>query len=106
MPSKRRIWGDVRKAETPAPIVRIHCRGFSAMDSKRNLTVAALLQAALLSRPEERPDLLRGFCRDDPSLRMEVEFLLAAHEEAQRILRQPRQNPASRPSGPIALPSH
>jgi hypothetical protein len=76
------------------------------MDTHRSLTVEAVLQAALLTRPEERPDLLRGFCRDDPSLRMEVEFLLAAHEEAQRILRQPRPNSGMRPSGPIAVPSH
>jgi len=73
------------------------------MDSNRTLTVEGLLQAALLTHPEERPALLRSFSQGDTALLMEVEFLLAAHEEAQRILRTPPSLRKPRPTGTVAI---
>lgn len=56
------------------------------MDRGRGLNVEDVLQAALLTHPVERAGLLTILCQGDAALRAEVEFCLAAHEEAQRLL--------------------
>src|SRR4029453_13578909 len=44
--------------------------------------VKRVFQSALERSPETRPAFLDGACGDDRSLRVEVESLLRAHEEA------------------------
>jgi hypothetical protein len=48
--------------------------------------VDELLQDALARAPEERSDFLAGACAGNPALRLEVESLIAHHEQAKEFL--------------------
>jgi serine/threonine protein kinase len=56
------------------------------MDANRWNRVDELLGAALDLEPEARPGFLAGHCGDDDGLRLEVEKLLAAYEQADRFI--------------------
>jgi serine/threonine protein kinase/Tol biopolymer transport system component len=59
------------------------------MTPERWQQVKRLLESALERNPVERADLLDNACKDDPSLRREVESLIASHEQAQHLFELP-----------------
>ena len=58
--------------------------------------------AAVELRPEQRPGYLTDACGDDDDLRAEVDRLLVAHAEPDRILEPPASAP--RDAGTVDLP--
>lgn len=51
--------------------------------------VKEIFSAALRQKTEERPAFLDGVCKNDVSLRIEVESLLIAFEESKSFLETP-----------------
>ncbi len=59
------------------------------MTPERWRRVESLLEAALERTPEARAEFLDAECAADPSLRREVESLLAAHAQAESFIEEP-----------------
>jgi serine/threonine protein kinase/Tol biopolymer transport system component len=59
------------------------------MTPERWQQVKRLLESALERNSVERSALLDNACKDDPSLRREVESLIASHEQAQGLFESP-----------------
>ena len=59
------------------------------MTPERWQQVKRLLESALERNPVGRAALLDNACKDDPSLRREVESLIASHEQAQSLFELP-----------------
>ena len=55
------------------------------MTSERWQRISAIFHAALTHAPGERESYLVGACRDDRTLRGEVEAMLAGHDDARKF---------------------
>lgn len=72
-------------------------------DRSRWQRLREVFEGAIARAPEERARFLDRACRDDPSLRAEVQLLLAAHDQAGTFLESPAAQLAF--SGAAADPS-
>jgi serine/threonine protein kinase/tetratricopeptide (TPR) repeat protein len=70
------------------------------------MTADSIFAAALaIVSPVERAAYLDEACAGDPALRVEIEALLRAHDEAGNALREPPATPGERATPPPAVPS-
>ena len=72
--------------------------GARTMATERRLRIKRLFQAALKRNPSERNAFLDGACMDDPSLREEVQSLIASHDEPTDLLEKGAIDGMGRPN--------